>query len=47
METVHNILVEVIEEMCDKYCKYPDSYDEDDDMMYDERCNNCPLNKLI
>ena len=47
METVYNIINSVVEEMCDKYCKYPDIYDEDDDKLYDEQCNNCPLNRLI
>ena len=47
METLYNILNSVIEEMCDKYCKYPESYDEDDDKLYEERCDNCPLNRLI
>ena len=47
-KTVHNILVEVIEEMCDKHCKFLDMYtEENEDDLYKEHCDNCPLNKLI
>ena len=49
--TVFGILEDVANEMCDKYCKYPDEYakqyGEDDERMCDEVCNKCPLNKLI
>lgn len=47
------IFQEVIEEMCDKYCKFPEKYRQ---MFPDEsraeqelqscRCDNCPLNRL-
>lgn len=33
----------VIEEMCDRYCKYPKEADEDELM---DICENCPLNRL-
>ena len=26
MESVYNVLVEVIEKVCDEYCKYPEEY---------------------
>ena len=41
------------EEFCDKYCKYPDMYngksgdeENDCDMLFKERCANCPITKL-
>ena len=38
-------------EICDHYCKFPEAYytgqDDDNDRMIEERCNNCPLGKLI
>ena len=42
---------EVKEEMCDKYCKYPEMpipEGKDEDWLFDSDspCNNCPLNKL-
>lgn len=47
-ETVHNILVEVIDEMCDKYCKFPEQYrGDDEDELYEKHCDGCPLNRLI
>ena len=54
-ETVQQIMIKVIDEMCDNYCKYPDMYvskhpdtDEDllEDLMYTEICSQCPLNRL-
>lgn len=54
MASVQNILVEVVEEVCDKYCKFPELYekkygdsDEDMDKLIEECCEKCPLNKLI
>lgn len=44
----------VAEEICDGYCKYPDEYrerykdpDEAQERMAIERCENCPLNKIV
>ena len=54
-ESCHQIMISVIDEICDKYCKYPDMYvsknpdkEEDmlEDMMYTEICAYCPLNRL-
>ncbi|MEE1048208.1 MAG: hypothetical protein U0M60_12395 [Clostridia bacterium] len=45
--TVTAILQEVIQKMCDEYCKYPEQYKgEDEDKLYEEKCDNCPLNLL-
>ena len=53
-ESVVNIIQEVIETVCDKYCKYPEYYSakyEDEDFAYDkmieERCEKCILNRLF
>lgn len=46
-QTVTDILHEVIQKMCDEYCKYPEQYTgEDEDKLYEEKCDNCPLNLL-
>lgn len=47
--TVSEIIKEVIEEVCNKYCKYPDIWDEDYEgveLSDSDICQNCPLNKL-
>lgn len=48
------IVQEVVEETCDKYCKWPEKYqeqygdpDEAGEKMMDEICVNCPLNRLV
>ena len=55
-ETCHQIMISVVDEICDNYCKYPDMYvskhpdaDEDllEDLMYTEICAFCPLNRLL
>ena len=43
--TVADIINEVVTEICDYYCKYPEQYKDYDDML-DEQCKDCPLNKL-
>ena len=49
-QSVMNIIHEVIEEMCDKYCKYPGEWnpeEHDGQELFDsEICQNCPLNRL-
>lgn len=46
--TVSKILEEVINSMCDEYCKYPEQYkDDNEDDLYTKRCDKYPLNKLI
>lgn len=47
---VVKILEGVVEEMCNKYCKYPDSWDEEKEgieLMDSSICRGCPLNKLV
>ena len=46
-KTVSKIMEEVIEEICDKYCKFPTIYEgKDEDELYDKHCDKCPLNRL-
>lgn len=51
--TVMNLLIDVADEICDKYCKYPEiceaerkDPDEAEDLLYGTYCANCPMNKL-
>ena len=48
MSTITEILDENAAEMCDKYCKYPETWDEEKDgqLCDSEICENCPLNKF-
>lgn len=47
----HETLEKIAGEICDHYCKFPEAYytghDDDNDRMIEERCNKCPLGKLI
>lgn len=56
-ESCHQIMIKVVNEICDNYCKYsemmvPKDPDPDSDMdmleetLYLEYCSNCPLNRL-
>ena len=46
-KTATQIIEEVRDEMCNKYCKYPDLWnDENGELCDSEECQNCPLNKL-
>lgn len=37
----------IIEEMCENYCKYPENWDEKKDgMLLNTICKDCPLNRL-
>lgn len=49
-KTIPKILEEVVEEMCSKYCKWPDLWNEsmeDCELSESSICQNCPLNKLV
>ena len=43
--TVTEILEEVKNDICDNYCKYPEEYEDYEDMLK-ERCNDCVLKLL-
>ena len=47
MQTISEKIEEIKQEICDKYCKYLDEWDEDDgDITDSEICRNCPLVRL-
>ena len=45
LKNVTEILEEVKNEICDNYCKYPEEYEDYEDMLK-ERCEDCVLNLL-
>lgn len=49
-KTVSQIIEEVKNEICDKYCRYQTIYDADDEdeltEMMEKICFNCPLDRL-
>ena len=52
--TVTEQIQQTVETMCDKYCKIPGEYlekykdpDEAQEVMIEEKCKDCPLNKLV
>ena len=41
---------DIVDEMCDKYCKYPKEWDEEAEgieLSESDICLNCPLNRLV
>ena len=55
-KTVTRMLQEIVDDICDNYCKYPpmmipenpgDDVDMLEDMMYEQYCAKCPLVRLI
>ena len=48
-KSIPAIIEEVFDEICTKYCKYPDTWDEEKEgceLMDSDICKNCPLNRL-
>ena len=48
--SVVNILEEVVDDICNNYCKWPEKWDEEKEgkeLSDSEICDNCPLNKLV
>lgn len=45
------IIKKVAGEICDHYCVFPQAYDtgrdDDNQRMIEERCDKCPLNRLM
>lgn len=42
-------LEQIANEFCQNYCKWPDLWDEEKEMMEladSEHCRNCPINRL-
>ena len=46
-KTIYDLLDEVATAMCDKYCKYPESYEGNYDEMLEEVCAECPMSKVL
>lgn len=46
-KTIYDLLDEVAETMCDKYCKYPESYQGTYEEMLEEVCAECPMCKVL
>lgn len=51
--TIPEQIEEIVGEMCDKYCKFPEQakrevedIDEAQEHLWNDYCANCPLNKL-
>lgn len=41
----HRKLVDVTEQMCDRYCKWPFNTETQADL--NEKCDECPLNTIL
>lgn len=49
MKTISEQVQEIANEICDKYCKYPENWDSEKEgceLFESEICKNCPLNRL-
>ena len=49
MESVTQVIEEVKAMICDKYCKYPEQWDEETEgrpLWESDICENCPLTRL-
>lgn len=48
-KTIPQMLQEVVDDMCQNYCKWPDEWNEEAEGMElseSDICANCPLNRL-
>ena len=49
-KTLTDILDEVINDICNEYCKYPNIYDPEEhdgvELCDSEICENCPVNRI-
>jgi len=48
-KSIVEILNEVVDDICNNYCKWPEKWDEEKEgkeLSDSEICDNCPLNKL-
>lgn len=49
-KSIAEIISEVSDDICNNYCKYPETYDEEKEgveLCESEICQNCPLNRLV
>lgn len=48
--SIQQQMEEIVEDMCSKYCKWPDLWDEEAEgieLCESDICANCPLNRLV
>lgn len=47
-KSISEIIEEVKADICDHYCKWPDTWDEEEqgETLEDGKCVSCPLSKL-
>ena len=48
-KTVASMMLEIVEDMCSNYCKWPHEWDEEEkgmELCESEICANCPLGRL-
>lgn len=43
---IHDKAEEVKKEMCDKYCRYPYTWNEVEELYDSDICKNCPLSEV-
>lgn len=49
VKTIPKLLEEIVEQVCNDYCKWPEKWDEEAEgmeLMESDICTNCPLNRL-
>ena len=49
LKSIPQILEDIVSEMCDKYCKWPEQWDDEAqgmELSESDICANCPLNRL-
>lgn len=47
-KSIARILEEVCNQMCDKYCKYPGMYSNEEwEDVFEDICDKCPLMRLV
>ena len=53
-KTIVRQIEQIAEDICDNYCKYPELYaaqykdpDESESRLLSEKCDNCPLLRLV
>lgn len=50
LKSISQILEDIVNEMCNKYCKWPLQWDEEAqgcELSESDVCANCPLNRLV
>ena len=48
-KSITEILNEILEDICNNYCKYPEQWDEEKEgceLCESDICMNCPLNRI-